>query len=116
MGRGGGAKGRLGVFQKNIQFGKSSHPLGEGCQKKLAKKYGLLLNQGGGGVSKGNKKTLLLFWKSIFFRKHVEFFWDPKSGHLAEREGKTSPQAERHQPSLLFTSLAISTTLDFITK
>ena len=28
MGRG-GIKGRLGVFQKNIQFGKSSHPLGQ---------------------------------------------------------------------------------------
>ena len=30
--------------------------------------------------------------------------------------GKISPQAKRHQPSLLITSLAISTSLTFITR
>ena len=33
-----------------------------------------------------------------------------------EHQIKTSPQAERHQPPLLITSLAISTSLTFITK
>ena len=39
-------------------------------------------------------------------------------GHIRKLKyhGKTSPQAKRHQPSLLFTSLAISTSLTFITR
>ena len=34
----------------------------------------------GRGVSEGSEKTILLFWKSIFFSEHVEnYFRTPKT-------------------------------------
>ena len=53
---------------------KTDEILGEGSKKKIGKKYGLLPNPGGGGVSEGGQKTKLLFWKKVFFREYLESF------------------------------------------
>ena len=42
--------------------------LREGFKKKIGKKYGLLPNRGGGGVSEGDEKPNCFFEKSIFQR------------------------------------------------
>ena len=50
------------------KFNRKRKVLREGFKKKIGKKYGLLPNRGGGGVSEGDEKPNCFFEKSIFQR------------------------------------------------
>ena len=81
---------------------------------------------GGGGIGQKSLNPFHLLNLALLPRSG----WKPLQHNVLQRPGlwrwrwtiknqtksKTSPQAKRHQPSLLFTSLAISTSLTFITR
>ena len=88
---------------------------------------------GGGGGGIGQKSFKSICW--VLFRTLKTALlprsgWKPLQHNVLQRPGlwrwrwtiknqtksKTSPQAKRHQPSLLFTSLANLTSLTFITR